>query len=72
MQQSIKFYKDKVIPKIIKWASSNNSFGQDGKYPNTAPGVPSTSLKYVPVKVYYEQYKGLKEAYFTKLQSVGV
>ncbi|OXA62650.1 putative tRNA (uracil-O(2)-)-methyltransferase [Folsomia candida] len=70
MQQSIKFYKDKVIPKIIKWASSNNSFGQDGKYPNTAPGVPSTSLKYVPVKVYYEQYKGLKEAYFTKLQSL--
>jgi hypothetical protein len=69
MQQSLKFYKEKVGPRIIKWATSNSSLGQES-HPNKAPGVPSTSLKHVPVKMYYEEYKRLKELYFAKLRSV--
>lgn len=69
MQHSVNHYLEKVVPKIIKWASFNNSLGRDS-HPNRAPGVPSTSLKYVPVKAYYEEYKRLKDLYFVKLQSV--
>jgi hypothetical protein len=66
---SLEFYRNKLIPRILKWGVSNNSSSQDS-HPNTAPGVPATSLKHVQVRAYFQEYKKMKDAYFGKLQEV--
>lgn len=70
MERSLRFYELKVVPRIITWCEASNSVAVESR-PNQAPGVPSTSLKFVPVKSYFEVYKRLKDTYFARLQSVG-